>query len=56
MLKTLATSALLTCLAAAAMATPDCGMTRADDRQAMSCLPGTSWDADKATCLPVTTS
>lgn len=56
MLKTLATLAVLALTAGAALAGPDCGMTRADDRQALSCLPGTAWDDARATCLPVTTS
>lgn len=56
MLKTLATFAVLALTTGAALASPDCGMTRADDRQAMTCLPGTAWDDLKATCVPVTTS
>lgn len=39
-----------------ALAGPDCGMSRADDRQALSCLPGTAWDAATGTCLRVATS
>lgn len=39
-----------------ALARPDCGMSRADDRQALSCLPGTAWDAATGTCLRVATS
>lgn len=27
-----------------------------EDQQAMSCVPGTMWDADVAACIPATTS
>lgn len=56
MRKTLATLTVLALSSGAALASPDCGMTRADDRQAMTCLPGTAWDSAKASCVPVTTS
>jgi hypothetical protein len=33
-----------------------CSGDKAMDQQAMSCAEGTQWDAQTATCIPVTTS
>ncbi len=51
-----------TLLAAAALAVLPglsfamCSGDKAMDQQAMTCVEGTQWDAQTATCIPMTTS
>jgi hypothetical protein len=52
--KTLLSAAVLAMLPGLAFA--QCSGQAAHDQQAMSCAEGTQWDAQTATCTPVTTS
>jgi hypothetical protein len=45
----------MTVLPAVAMAQCMNGLGH-QDRQAMTCMPGTVWDAEKALCIPVASS
>ena len=52
--KTILTSAVLAVLPVLTYA--QCSGEARLDQQAMSCTEGTQWDAQTATCVPITTS
>jgi hypothetical protein len=56
MKKTILTAAILGVLPVMAAAQCQGSHAKAAEQQAMSCLPGTAWDIETGTCIPVVSS